>query len=66
MNTIRDYRDSVHFAGRIWSFGALLMMLMVPAAICIYYNAWPEFTAVLKGFVGVAPILSLIHISPLF
>lgn len=56
MNTIRDYRDSVHFAGRIWSFGALLMMLMVPAAICIYYNAWPEFTAVLKGFVGVAPI----------
>lgn len=52
----RSYRDSVHFAGRFWSFGALMMMLLVPTAICVWYNAWPAFTDVLKGFVGVAPI----------
>ncbi len=56
MKKVREYRDSVHFVGRFWSFGALLMLLAVPAAICIYYSAWPEFSAVLKGFLGVAPI----------
>ena len=52
----KSYRDSVHFAGRFWSFGALTMMLLVPTAICVWYNAWPAFSDVLKGFVGVAPI----------
>ena len=32
------------------------MVLFVPIAICLYYNAWPEATAVLKGLLGVAPI----------
>ena len=33
-----------------------MMMLAVPAAICLRYNSWPALTDVLKGFVGVAPI----------
>ncbi|MEG1523799.1 MAG: hypothetical protein RRZ24_04440 [Clostridia bacterium] len=52
----RTYRDSMHFTGRIWSFCALLMLLAVPAAICVYYNAWPPISGVLKGFISVAPI----------
>jgi len=56
MKKEREYRDSVHFAGRFWSFGALLMLLAVPAAICIYYDAWPELPLVLKGLLGVVPI----------
>jgi len=32
------------------------VVMMVPVAICLYYNAWPEATAVLKGLLGVAPI----------
>ena len=56
MKKERTYRDSVHFSGRIWSFCALTMLLAVPAAICIYYNAWPPMAGVLKGFVSVAPI----------
>ncbi len=52
----RSYRDRVHFSGRIWSFCCLTMLLAVPAAVCVYYNAWPSMTSVLKGFVGVAPI----------
>ena len=31
-------------------------VLMVPVAICVYFNAWPEITGVLKGLLGVAPI----------
>ncbi|MBO5259493.1 MAG: hypothetical protein J6B26_03800 [Agathobacter sp.] len=42
--------------GKIWIWTAAVVVLMVPAVICIYYNAWPEGTAVLKGLLGVAPI----------
>ena len=42
--------------GKIWIWIAAVVVLMVPVAICIYYNAWPEGTAVLKGLLGVAPI----------
>ena len=56
MNQERSYRDSVHFSGRIWSFCALILLLAVPAAVCVYYNAWPPITGILKGFVSVAPI----------
>lgn len=54
MNTA--YNDKSHFYGRIWILSALGLLLAVPAAICLYYNAWPEGTAVLKGLLGVAPI----------
>ena len=52
----KSYMDKTHFYGKIWIWTAVCMVLMVPTAICIYYNAWPEATAVLKGLLGVAPI----------
>ena len=55
-NEIRSYRDSVHRIGTIWMYCALLMLISVPVAICLRYNAWPRFTDVLKGFMSVAPL----------
>jgi hypothetical protein len=52
----RSYEEASHFYGRIWMVSALFIMLMVPTAVCIYYNAWPGITPVLKGLLGVAPI----------
>lgn len=52
----KTYNDSVHFWGRIWTATAIFMLLMAPAAICLYYNAWPEAQYVLKGLLAVAPI----------
>ena len=42
--------------GKIWIWTAVVVVLFVPVAVCLYYNAWPEGTAVLKGLLGVAPI----------
>ncbi len=53
---MRSYKDSVHFYGRIWVATAIFLMIMAPAAICIYYDAWPELKYVLTGLLGVAPI----------
>jgi hypothetical protein len=42
--------------GKIWIFTAAFVVLMVPVAICVAYDAWPSMTAVFKGLLGVAPI----------
>jgi hypothetical protein len=53
---MRDYMKETDLYGKIWIWSAVIVVLCVPAAVCIYYNAWPSITAVLKGLLGVAPI----------
>lgn len=62
----RDYMDSIHVYGRIWTALGITVMLMVPTAICVYYDAWPEITNVLKGLLGVAPIFWTVGIIEVF
>lgn len=50
------YMKNTDKYGKIWIWTAVVVILFVPIAICLYYNAWPEGTAVLKGLLGVAPI----------
>lgn len=51
-----EYMKKTDFYGKIWVWTAVVVILFVPIAICLYYNAWPQATAVLKGLLGVAPI----------
>lgn len=51
-----QYMKDTDRYGKIWIWTAAVLILMVPVAVCLYYNAWPEFTGVLKGLLGVAPI----------
>ncbi len=53
---MRDYMKETDRLGKIWVWTAVVVIMMVPAAICLYYNAWPSATALLKGLLGVAPI----------
>lgn len=53
---MNDYMKQTDRYGKIWIWTAALVVLMVPVAACVYYNAWPEITGVLKGLLGVAPI----------
>lgn len=50
------YMKKTDYYGKIWIWTAVVVVLFVPVAICLYYDAWPEATAVLKGLLGVAPI----------
>ena len=54
--TYDEYMKETHRNGQIWIWTAVCFVLFVPIAICVYYNAWPSITAVLKGLLGVAPI----------
>ncbi len=64
--TKMTYNDKTHFYGRIWMIFALALILTVPTSICIYFDAWPEATAVLKGLLGVAPIFWTVGVIEVF
>ncbi|MDE7334391.1 MAG: hypothetical protein K2O16_19605 [Lachnospiraceae bacterium] len=51
-----QYMKDTDRYGKIWIWTAVVAVLMVPVAVCLYYNAWPQGSAVLKGLLGVAPI----------
>lgn len=61
-----SYRDSVHKMGRVWILSALAMLLAVPAAICIYYQAWPPVTGILKGLLSIVPIFWTVGVIEVF
>lgn len=52
----KSYSKKVHVWGRIWCTCAIAMFLLYPLSTSIYYGAWPEWQALLKGLLGVAPI----------
>lgn len=53
---IKSYDENTHYLGKLWIWTAVVIFTFVPISICVYYNAWPPFTSVLKGLLGVAPI----------
>lgn len=63
---LSEYEQSVHTFGRVWTGMALVLMLLVPIAICCYYSAWPPLTAVLKSLLGVAPMYWTVGIIEVF
>ncbi|MDO4284043.1 MAG: hypothetical protein Q4C60_01790 [Eubacteriales bacterium] len=54
--TLSPYIEKTHVVGRIWMVTALVLIVAAPLATCLYYDVWPEGSALLKGLLGVAPI----------
>ncbi|MBQ8404727.1 MAG: hypothetical protein IJX55_09970 [Clostridia bacterium] len=53
---MNDYIKKTDKYGKIWIWTAAIVIVMVPVAICIAYNAWPPIIPLLKGLFGVAPM----------
>ena len=54
--TERQYTDKVHTWGRIWTVGALLVLLSLPFGFSVYYGAWPEAKTVFSALSKVSLI----------
>ncbi len=67
----KDYFDRVHRWGILWNFGAILILLCVPIAVCVKFNVWPEGSALLNimpklmGLYWVTAIVEVITYVPL-
>ena len=48
MDSYDAFRDYEHRVGRWWMLTGFALLLAVPTAICVRYNAWPPITWVLK------------------
>lgn len=51
--TERPYIDKVHTWGRVWSVGALLVLLSLPFGFSVYYDAWPAAKTVFSALTKV-------------
>ncbi len=56
MKKERTYIDKVHTWGSIWSVSALAALFFVPLMFSIRYNAFPQFSTLLKALAAVVPI----------
>ncbi len=63
---LSPYENSVHLYGRIFGGLALTLMLFIPLAISVYFNAWPPLNALLKALIGVAPMYWTVGIIEVF
>lgn len=52
----RTYQDQMHFEGRLWMLGALILFLSVPLIISIQTGVWPQLQYFLPGFFATAVI----------
>ncbi len=51
-----NYNQKIHRWGRAWCGVAIIMFIMFPLAVSIYFDAWPALGPLLAGLLGVAPI----------
>ena len=51
-----SYLDSVHKDGKIWGFTLFAVILLFPLVLCIIFNVLPNWEALGKGLLGVAPM----------
>ena len=52
----RSYMDSTYTWGNIFMVTAICVLVAVPVAICLKFNAWPTFKQVFNGLLKVIPI----------
>ena len=51
-----EYRENTHRIGRFWVLTVIILLLMVPVAIGLYYRVLPDFGGLWRGLLGVVPI----------
>lgn len=51
---MNEYNNKTHIYGRFWIITALFVFMMIPLAISIKYDAFPEAQVVLKGLAPIA------------
>ncbi|MDR4968137.1 MAG: hypothetical protein RG740_00825 [Acholeplasmataceae bacterium] len=52
----RSYQDQLHFEGRLWMIGALVLFISVPLIISLVTGVWPTLEHFFPGFLATAII----------
>lgn len=49
----RKFDNTMHLYGRVFGGIAVVLMLLVPVAVAIYFKAWPDWNGLVGGLVGI-------------
>ena len=55
-NNNLTYMDTVHRDGTIWNISMMILLLMFPVAVCIVFQAMPDWRGVIEGLIATAPM----------
>lgn len=55
-NNNLTYMDTVHRDGTIWNISMMILLLMFPIAVCIVFQAMPDWRGVIEGLIATAPM----------
>ncbi len=50
------YMDTVHRDGTIWNISMMILLIMFPIAVCLLFNASPDWEGVISGLIATAPM----------
>ena len=53
---MKDYNNSVHFYGRIWTVLAIITLISIPILISAHFGVHPEIKYIIKGLLPVAAL----------
>ena len=65
-NRNESYLDSVHRYGRIWGLIIFALVLAFPIAVCLIFNALPQWGALLSGLLAILPMYWAVGIVEMF
>ena len=51
-----EYREKTHRVGRFWVLTVIVLLILVPVAIGLYYHVLPDMNGLWRGLLGVVPI----------
>ena len=60
------YMDTVHRDGAIWNISMMILLLMFPVVICLYFNILPNWEGLLKGLLATAPMYWAVGVVEVF
>ncbi len=63
---LNEYDEQTHRIGRIWTVGALLVLLAVPLLFCLIYGVVPDRNSFLEGAVAIIPMYWAIGLIEVF
>ena len=60
------YMDTVHRDGAIWNISMMILLLMFPVVVCLYFNILPNWEGLLKGLLATAPMYWAVGVVEVF
>lgn len=63
---LNEYDEQTHRIGRLWTAGALLVLIAVPLLFCLIYGVTPEWDSFLQGAVAIIPMYWAIGLIEVF